>query len=95
MQNNRRNFIKLAGLASTASLISTSKAAIAQDNGNEISAQCVLIPSETSGPFPLDLSANTNYFRQDIRENQTGVQLNVKLKITGVDNCEPDRKSVV
>lgn len=51
--------------------------------------ECVLIPSETPGPFPLDLSENPFYFRQDIRENKTGVLLNLKLKIIGEDNCLP------
>lgn len=50
---------------------------------------CTLIPSETAGPFPLDLTENTTYFRQDLREDRDGVQLNVKLKIIGQSNCEP------
>ena len=52
-------------------------------------ADCVLIPSETQGPFPLDLTANNTFLRQDIRESKTGVQLNLKLKIVGLDNCLP------
>jgi len=58
---------------------------MAEDN----SSVCVLIPAETAGPFPLDLTANNFYFRQDIRENKTGVQLNLKMKIFGLDNCVP------
>ena len=50
---------------------------------------CVLIPSETAGPFPLDLTDNTYYFRQDIREDRVGVPLRQKVRIVGVDNCEP------
>jgi hypothetical protein len=49
----------------------------------------VLIPSETPGPFPLDLTANPFYFRQDVREDRTGVQLNQKLRIIGLGNCLP------
>lgn len=50
---------------------------------------CNLIPSETAGPFPLDLTANTYYLRQDVREDRAGVQLNLRLKIIGTANCEP------
>lgn len=50
---------------------------------------CTLIPAETAGPFPLDLSANAFYLRQDVRENRTGTQLNLRMKIIGLGNCEP------
>ncbi|MBK9248768.1 MAG: hypothetical protein IPM69_11785 [Ignavibacteria bacterium] len=53
------------------------------------------MPSETAGPFPLDLSENTFYLRQDVRETQPGVQLNIKLKIVGTDNCLPMRNARV
>jgi hypothetical protein len=35
------------------------------------------------------LTANPFYFRQDVRENKTGIQLNQKLKIIGLNNCLP------
>lgn len=59
--------------------------------GNTLSPPnvCELIPSETAGPFPLDLTENTAFFRTDIRETEEGVQLNLKLKIVGIENCEP------
>jgi protocatechuate 3,4-dioxygenase beta subunit len=50
---------------------------------------CTLIPSETAGPFPLDLTANPFYYRQDVRENRAGVQLNLRLRIMGDGNCLP------
>jgi protocatechuate 3,4-dioxygenase beta subunit len=50
---------------------------------------CTLIPSETAGPFPLDLTTNPFYFRQDIREAEEGVQLNLKMRIIGQNNCLP------
>ncbi len=50
---------------------------------------CTLIPSETAGPFPLDLTANSTFFRQDIRETQTGVILNLKMRVMGLNNCLP------
>ncbi len=52
---------------------------------------CVLIPTETEGPFPLDLTTTnaSTYFRTDIREDRTGVQLALKLRILGLSNCTP------
>lgn len=90
MKNNRRNFIKLSGLVGTASLLPLGKVlAEGSTTTPKSTASCVLIPSETAGPFPLDLSANTTFFRKDVRETKTGVQLNLKLKIIGANNCEP------
>lgn len=47
----------------------------------------MLIPTETAGPFPLDLTENSTYFRQDITEGQTGVPLRLRLRIIGLENC--------
>lgn len=52
-------------------------------------SNCVLIPSETPGPFPLDLTENGFFFRQDIREDRPGVQLRQKVRIIGLENCQP------
>ena len=89
----RKDFLKSIGLAGVAAAMPGAQT-IAADRpplynsliGNPL---CTLIPSETAGPFPLDLTANTVFFRQDIRENKTGVQLNLKIKIIGQDNCLP------
>ena len=54
-----------------------------------VHTNCVLIPSETPGPFPLDLTSNEFYFRQDIREDRVGVRLRQKVRIIGLENCEP------
>ena len=92
----RKDFLKnlgLAGAAAAVSLPSSANAAAAKKprfcspfTGEEL---CTLIPGETAGPFPLDLSDNSYYFRQDLREGKDGVQLNVKLKIIGINNCLP------
>ncbi len=50
---------------------------------------CTLIPAETAGPFPLDLTENQVFFRQDVREDRTGVLLHQKIKIIGLENCLP------
>ncbi len=52
-------------------------------------SNCVLVPSETAGPFPLDLTANEFFFRQDIREDREGVRLRQKVRIIGAGNCQP------
>lgn len=82
----RKNFLKGLGLASFSLAL---PATTTTTNAKPQSQSCVLIPSETAGPFPLDLTENTFYFRQDVREDRTGKQLNLKLKIIGENNCEP------
>lgn len=86
-KNNRRDFIKATGLIGAASLIPFGKGMSHPGGGGN--GACVLIPSETAGPFPLDLTTNNFYYRQDVREDRAGVQLNLKLRIIGNKNCEP------
>jgi protocatechuate 3,4-dioxygenase beta subunit len=86
---DRREFLKTTGILGVASLLPFGKALAAGNEVKKVKDSCVLVPTETAGPFPLDLTANTTFFRQDVRESKTGVQLNVKLKIIGVDNCDP------
>jgi len=83
---DKREFIKKIGLLGAASMLTLSKG-IAR--AIEKSNSCTLIPTETAGPFPLDLTENTTFLRQDIKESKTGVPLNVKLKIIGNANCLP------
>lgn len=84
----RKDFLKSIG-ATGLGLTLPLSTIFAKSGDTKTLAGCTLIPSETAGPFPLDLTANTNYFRQDVREGKAGVQLNVKMKIFGVDNCQP------
>ncbi len=90
MKNNRRDFLKFSGMMGAVSLL-PARIAVAESGSSKSSAAgtCTLIPSETGGPFPLDLTANNAFFRKDIRESKTGVPLNLKLKILGVGNCSP------
>lgn len=83
----RNEFLKGMGLLSVGALVPF-KQALAGEPVNK-GTSCVLIPTETEGPFPLDLTANSTYFRQDVREDRTGVTLNLKMKIIGLNNCEP------
>lgn len=86
---NRKDFLRMAGLAGVTPLFGGVTKANNTTTNELPPDNCTLIPSETAGPFPLDLTANTTFFRQDIRETKTGVRLNVKLKIVGVNNCAP------
>jgi len=46
---------------------------------------CVLIPEETQGPYPLDLSGSEEFFRSDITEGKTGVPLTLTLSLVDVE----------
>lgn len=85
----RKDFLKGMGVLGLGAIIPASKAETVADTLSGNSSSCVLIPTETAGPFPLDLSANTNCFCDGIRATKTGTQLNVKMKILGLTNCEP------
>lgn len=84
---NRKEFLRLSSLTGLSPLLIGKSHLLNLEDPDH--GSCVLVPSETAGPFPLDLSANTYYFRKDIRENKTGTLLNLKLRIIGLDNCLP------
>ncbi|MGC4042978.1 MAG: Ig-like domain-containing protein [Armatimonas sp.] len=52
---------------------------------------CVLIPSETDGPYPLySVLSNSAMIRSNITESKTGVPLTVKLNIMNINgSCGP------
>lgn len=87
----RSDFLKGVGLAGVGTLLPVSHLQAKTTDGGSAAktTACSLIPSETEGPFPLDLTANSTFFRQDVREDRTGVLLHLKLKIIGTDNCLP------
>jgi hypothetical protein len=86
----RKEFLRGLGLAGVSSLIA-SKGVLATKMvpKGPLPPNCVLIPSETAGPFPLDLTENQNFFRQDVREDREGAEHHLKLKIIGLENCLP------
>ncbi len=88
MQKSRRNFLKAAGVVGLGTLATPVKA-LASEIPLRTTGSCVLIPSETAGPFPLDLTENATFYRSDVREDRTGVQLNLTMRIVGLDNCAP------
>lgn len=51
---------------------------------------CVLVPSETRGPYPLDLSNDPTFFRQAIAEGKSGIPFTLMLNIVDVNrDCAP------
>lgn len=52
---------------------------------------CVLAPTQTGGPFYLD----PEHHRKNITEDQPGLPLTLRIKVLGVDNCEPVPNAVV
>lgn len=85
---DKREFLRTAGLLGAASLLPSTRLFAAGTPGKKAGG-CVLIPTEMAGPFPLDLTANEFYFRQDIREDMPGVELRQRLRIIGLEDCEP------
>ena len=65
MKSNRRDFLRLTGLVSAATLIPYKNIIAAESSPKKVD-ECVLIPTETAGPFPLDLSDNSFFFRQGL-----------------------------
>ena len=52
--------------------------------------QCVLIPEETEGPYPVDLFDNGKIHRRDVREDRIGIPLDLELAVMDVRNaCAP------
>lgn len=84
----RKTFLKGLGFLGVGGILP--KSHFTNRNTNSIlNNECVIIPSETAGPFPLDLTENSTFFRQDVRESEEGIQLNLKLRIIGLENCAP------
>lgn len=85
----RKDFLRGFGLAGVASLLPKPGFASTRKLNGPQPPNCSLIPSETAGPFPLDLTDNQFYFRQDVREDRVGARHDLRMKIIGLDNCLP------
>lgn len=90
---NRRDMLKRVGMAGLGSVMLPLLKACKENNvmsSSNNSGSCVIIPQETRGPYPLDLSSNPNFFRQDVTDGKTGVPLNLTLVVVNVnDECRP------
>lgn len=80
-----------AAAASSSLAASISSVTSSSVNSSSQSGTCVLIPTETIGPFPLStLLDSSSVLRENIYEDKTGVPLTVKLKLVNVNNsCAP------
>ena len=95
----RRDLLKKLGTLGAASAIPGSRRLFSKKN--EILSvsklppgiahpNCVLIPSETRGPYPLDLSNDPTYFRQNITEGKSGIPFTLILNVVDINNdCAP------
>lgn len=93
---NRRNVLKRVGSVGLMGVGGLIMKACKKDSvtGGEDpllgEGSCILIPRETAGPFPLNLSNNPEYFRRDIAEDTSGVPLNLTLKVVNANaGCTP------
>lgn len=82
---NRKDFLKSVAIGGAVLTLPLGKL----KSMPTVSEDCVLIPSETAGPFPLDLTENSFFFRQNIIEDRRGTPFKVRMKIQDVDTCEP------
>lgn len=90
---DRKDFLKKAGIVLLTGpfvLRQLGGLSMAKASGTQV-ANCVLLPFQTGGPFYLDPEFN----RVDIRETLTGIQLDLKLTVIGVQNCAPIPNAVV
>ncbi len=87
----RKDFLKRVGLAGAASIVSLRGANAAENAQKSLLPPpvCTVVPSETSGPYPLSLCGTATYWRTTIHENKEGVLHNVTLTVIGAVNCLP------
>lgn len=94
---NRKFFLKntagLLGISSVLMEACTKDEAmqpVSSTATDEATAACTTTPEETGGPFEEDLSMNSTIHRTDIREDRTGILLNLALTIVNTNNnCAP------
>lgn len=104
----RRHFLGLLGGLGVATLIAPARRLWAQSDGciepsvlidgfETPLGSCVLIPSETQGPYPLlSVLSNPAMRRQDTTEGRTGVPLLLRLKLVNINaNCAPVANAAV
>lgn len=95
----RKDFIKASGLlAAGAGIAGNLRAANQKDHQiNQLKEYpfdlpsapqiCVLVPSETLGPFPSLPSGDAMYWRNDITDAMAGIPYIFTMKIFGTNNC--------
>lgn len=86
----RSDFLKGLGLAGIGSVMPWRTPATHAAPPKPPGVDCILIPNETAGPYPLDLSSDASKFRQDVTEGRPGVPLTLALTVVNVNlGCAP------
>lgn len=77
--------------AANAASTGTSSTGGTSSSATSGSGSCVVIPTETIGPYPLSTLLNSSMIlREHVAEDKTGVPLQLKLKLVNVNNnCTP------
>ncbi|TGN10088.1 intradiol ring-cleavage dioxygenase [Leptospira ilyithenensis] len=66
-----------------------SSATITEGTSASCSTNCAKVPEETTGPYPFK-SSSSPYIRSDIREDRTGIQLDLTISVLNTNNsCSP------
>ncbi len=82
--------IALAGASATTSSDSYCDTSTPSNSSVSGPSSCSIIPEETTGPYPLDLGSNCDYFRSDITESYSGLPLALTLTVINTNNsCKP------
>lgn len=74
----RKDFLKGLGLAGAGLLLPTDRL-----------MACTVVPTETSGPYPILAGQLAATLRTDMRESEAGQLHKIRLKILGNTNCAP------
>lgn len=70
--------------------------AASSENTDDALAACIETPSEVAGPYEIDLIKNSNIYRNDIREDRTGLPLSLSLQVNSIsNNCAPVKNARV
>lgn len=91
----RKDFLKASGLvAAGLGLTANVKAAHSKSMSREypfdlpsVPLICILVPSETLGPFPSLPSGDAMYWRNDITDSMAGIPYTFTIKLFGTNNC--------
>jgi protocatechuate 3,4-dioxygenase beta subunit len=90
---DRKDFLRGIGIAGIGTMLPATKTKAALNKIAKAqlpSGTCILIPQETAGPYPFDLSNNSNMFRQDITEGKPGSPMTLTLTVVNInDQCNP------
>lgn len=90
----RKDFLRNSGLLAAGLGIVRSTQARDQESLREYPHElkqapqiCILVPSETLGPFPSLPSGDAMYWRNDITDSMAGIPYSFTIKVFGTNNC--------